>query len=502
MIFPAGNTFELDWLKRWAQVAPNREALRCTDSQRSFSYREFFERSSSLAVKLRTEYSVKKGDRVAILAWNEPETFFLFFALQRLGAILVPVNYRYTAREVEHVLRDSGAKLFFFQNEFATLVADLEQAPDHVVPFATLQEQLFSGAYGAQEFSGQATDPVMILYTSGTTGAPKGAIIHHEMLFWNSVNTGLRLEITSKDKTLIFHPLFHTSGWNVLSTPFFHHGACIVLKKKFEPEEILQLCQQERLTILFGVPTMMDRMARAANFSSADLSSVRYAIVGGEPMPVPLITAWAEKSVPVRQGFGLTEFGPNVFSLNEEDAVRKMGSIGFPNFYVNVRVVDAQGAEVRVGEVGELLLNGPMCTPGYWQNSSATAEAIQEGWFHTGDLVKFDEEGYFYVVGRKKEMFISGAENVYPAEVEKYLREHPALKEVAVIGVKDSQWGEVGKCYYATESGEPLEENELKSFCQRGLAKYKIPKHFEHLSELPKGDSGKILKKALISRNS
>ncbi len=496
------SSVELDWLKRWAQLAPDRPALRCSDSCRSFSYREFFERSSSLAAELSRDYALKKGDRVAVLATNEPETFFLFFALQRIGAILVPVNYRYTAREVDHVLQDSGAKLFFHQKEFTSVVSALEVRPSFVETFENLQKTLFSLPKENFEFAGKPLDPVMILYTSGTTGAPKGALIHHEMLFWNSVNTGLRLEITGKDRTLIFHPLFHTSGWNVLSTPFFHHGACVVLKKKFEPAEILQLCESERLTILFGVPTMMDRMCRAENFQRVDLASVRYAIVGGEPMPVPLIETWAKKGIPVRQGFGLTEFGPNVFSLNEQDAVRKMGSIGFPNFYVDVRVVDQNGIDLSAGEVGELLLRGPMCSLGYWQNEKATKESIQNGWFHTGDLVKFDDEGYFYVVGRKKEMFISGAENVYPAEVEKFLRSHKEIREVAIIGVKDADWGEVGKCFYATENGQPLSEEALKQFCRQGLAKYKVPKHFVHLNELPKGDSGKILKKVLIAENS
>jgi fatty-acyl-CoA synthase len=493
--------FELDWLKRWAELAPNRTAIRCADSHRSFSYREFFERSSSLAFTLREKYQIAKGDRVAILALNEPETFFLFFALQRLGAILVPVNFRFTAREVDHVLKDSGAKLLFFQKEFSQQVDELEYRPEYTVPFegkSGLVGSTFE-SQGACEFEGQPEDPVMILYTSGTTGAPKGALIHHEMLFWNSVNTGLRLEITGADRTIIFHPLFHTSGWNVLSTPFFHHGASVVLKKKFDPAEVLGLCEKEKITILFGVPTMMDRMARADNFSSVDLSSVRYAIVGGEPMPVNLIETWAKRNIPVRQGFGLTEFGPNVFSLNEEDSIRKMGSIGFPNFYVNVKVITRDGKQAKAGEVGELLLKGPMCTLGYWKNEKATAEAIVDGWFHTGDLVRFDEEGFYYVVGRKKEMFISGAENVYPVEIEKFLRLNPEIKEVAVVGVKDSQWGEVGKCFYASESGKPLDEEEIKAFCLSGLAKYKIPKSFVFMKELPKGDSGKILKKALLA---
>lgn len=494
---PVNENIELDWLKRWAEISPNAPAVHCADSGRSFSYAKLFERSSALASALIQRFALRTGDRVALFSQNEPEAIFLFFALQRLGAILVPVNFRFTAREADHVLRDSGAKALIYHEDFSSVVEKLEVKPE-LVSFRQLQEMTFDSPAVNLAFDGSFDSSVMILYTSGTTGAPKGALITNKMLFWNSVNTGLRLNITSNDRTVIFHPLFHTSGWNVLTTPFLHHGASIVMLKKFDPARVLELCQKERLSVLFGVPTMMDMMARAENFSSADLSALRYGIVGGEPMPVELIRIWAEKGIPIRQGFGLTEFGPNCFSLGEADAVRKMGSIGTPNFYTQVKIVDAEGNSLEAPDaVGELCLSGPMCSPGYWQNEKATKEAIRGGWFHTGDLVKRDGEGFFYVVGRKKEMFISGAENVYPAEIEKFLRTHPSVREVAVIGVKDEKWGEVGRCFYSTECGSPLREEELREFCQAGLAKYKIPKSFRHLADLPKGPSGKIQKRDL-----
>jgi fatty-acyl-CoA synthase len=493
---------ELDWLKRWALYSPAAEALRCADSNRSFSYKEFYERSGSLALVLRQDFGIAPGDRVAVLAQNEPETLFLFFALARLGAMLVPVNFRLTSREVSHVLQDSEPKLFIYDDSFLPVVEKLEWKPARLLPFhgrGSLAESLFAPARGTPpEFVGDADSPVMILYTSGTTGAPKGALITNKMLFWNSVNTGLRLNLTQRDSAVIFHPLFHTSGWNVLTTPFFHHGGRIVMLKKFDAARVLELLEKEKVTVLFGVPTMMDMMARTDLFARADLKSVRYAVVGGEPMPVPLIRTWGEKGIPVRQGYGLTEFGPNVFSLAEEDSIRKIGSIGFPNFYVDVKVVDRKsGQEVKQGEIGELCLRGPACMPGYWRNEKATASTIRDGWLETGDLVRQDEDGYFYVVGRCKEMFISGGENVYPAEVEQYLRRNPKIHEVAVVGVKDEKWGEVGRCFYSTTDKQPLPEADLRAFCQTGLAKYKVPKTFVHLFELPKGDSGKIQRRAL-----
>jgi fatty-acyl-CoA synthase len=423
----------------------------------------------------------------------------LFFALQRVGAILVPLNFRCAPREIDHVLRDSGARLLIHHADFAATTQALTAAPESLWAFESFREAVFAASPAeAIAMNADFESPVMILYTSGTTGAPKGALVTHKMLFWNSVNTGLRLQLTPRDRTLIFHPFFHTSGWNVLTTPFLHHGACVTLLKKFDPDHLLELCEEEGTTVLFGVPTMMDRMARSEAFPHARLDTVRFAVVGGEPMPVGLIRTWAEKGIPVRQGYGLTEFGPNVFSLQEEDALHKIGSIGFPNFYVEARIVDGAGRELHgADEVGELCLRGPVCTPGYWQNEEATRSAIVDGWFHTGDLVRRDAEGYFYVVGRKKEMFISGAENVYPAEIEQYLRTKTGVWEVAVVGVPDPRWGEVGKCFYSTADQLPIADADLRAFCQLGLAKYKVPKYFVHLPELPKGDSGKVLRRAL-----
>jgi fatty-acyl-CoA synthase len=227
---------------------------------------------------------------------------------------------------------------------------------------------------------------------------------------------------------------------------------------------------------------------------------VRFAIVGGEPMPIPQIELWQGKGVPIRQGYGLTEVGPNCFSLPEEDAIRKKGSIGFPNFYIDTRIVDDRERDVETGMPGELLLRSPVVTPGYWNNPGATAETIREGWFHTGDVVVRDKEGYYFVVDRKKDMFISGAENVYPAEVERVLYGHPAVSEAAVVGVPDEKWGETGAAFLVLKPGAEADAAEMRAFCAGHLAKYKIPMHILFVAELPKGPSGKIQKRELKER--
>lgn len=512
-------SFENDWLKKWARYAPHSVAFKDADSGAEYTYAALYYLSCILSEHLSSKYDVRPGDRVAVMATNELEYLPLFFAIQRAGAIMVPINFRLTGREISHILSDSSAAMLIHQRQFQEVVekADVKAVPEKrwffdgeqsLSTFVSNKLNEFVSTKGADQIRLTAPswarpipvssdEPCMILYTSGTTGSPKGAVITHSMLHWNSLNTTLRLNLSQNDVSLSFLPLFHTGGWNVLLTPFVHRGARTIIMKKFEPEKVLELCERERVTILFGVPTTMDMMYRTPIFEKIDLSSVRYAIVGGEPMPLELIKAWQTKGVPIRQGYGLTEFGPNVFSLNEEDAIRKIGSIGFPNFYIETKVVNAEGHEVKAGEIGELLLKGPVCTPGYWKNAKATTETIRDGWLHTGDLVRFDEEGYFYVVGRKKDMFISGGENVYPVEVEQYIGSHPAVREVAVIGVPDEKWGEVGKAFIALKAGASLTAEEVLRYCSGNLAKYKIPKHIAFLPELPKGDSGKILKRQL-----
>lgn len=495
------NHIEIDWIKKWALYAPQKTALKSVEDGEELSYSGLNACVNRAAAMFQDEYDVEKGDRIAILSINSIEYVILFFAIQKIGAIMVPLNYRLAAPEISYQLGDTEAKVLIYEEAFSETIQKVENKPEHAVPFDGEEglSKLFKTGSEPKEIEhlGEFEDPCMILYTSGTTGKPKGAVITNKMLFWNSINTGLRLNLTQNDVSVTFAPFFHTGGWNVLTTPMLHRGATLLLMKKFDPDKILRLCDEEQVTILFGVPTMMDMMYQADSFKESSLDSVRYAIVGGEPMPVNLIEVWQDKGVPVRQGYGLTEFGPNVFSLNEEDSIRKIGSIGFPNFYIDTRVVDDNGNDVAQGEPGELILRGPVRMKEYWNNPQETQKAIKDDWVYTGDIVRVDEEGYYYVIDRKKEMFISGAENVYPAEVEHTFRKHPSIWDIAVIGVPDKKWGESGKAFVVLEKEESVTPEELMEWGYGQLAKYKVPKQYEFLDELPKSDSGKILKRKL-----
>ncbi len=497
------NSFQTDWLDKWATYTPNRMFLREHQRDIQWSYVDFNNRTNWLAQYLIDQHKVKKGDRIAIYSKNKSEHVILFLACIKIGALLVPLNFRLMPRELDILINDAEPKIFFYDEEFSDHLPKLSSLSkiEIIKNLNELSKFLLENNLKSDFKTSSAideNDPVMILYTAGTTGLSKGVIITHKMLFWNSINTGLRLDLNSADHTQSFAPFFHTGGWNVLFTPFLHHGASHTLLTQFDPDLILQLMEKEKATILFGVPTMLQMMADSKYFNKVDLSSVRYAIVGGATMPIPLINIWHNKGVFIRQGFGLTEVGPNCFSLHQDDAIRKKGSIGFPNFYFDAKVMKDSKEECKVNEVGELWLKSPVVTPGYWRNEKATNEAITEGWFHTGDLIKKDEEGYFYVVDRKKNMFISGGENVYPAEVEAFLYTNSKIKETAVIGVDDEKWGEVGKAYIVIKENEKLNENDIIEFCLGNLAKYKIPKYIEFLSELPKSEAGKIDKKVLL----
>lgn len=491
---------EFDWSARWRLFSPNQLAVKEALGGRQMTYAELDAAACRLAQEL-TSRGLGQGDRLAILAEFSLEYIVLFSAAQKTGIVLVPLNYRLAAREIDYLLGDAAPALLLFSPKFKTLLEDAPQAQG--IGWCTMEE--ITAAMVATHWSTVFTaaslhenDPIFILYTSGTTGFPKGALYTHKMLVWNSLNTALRLQITGNDRTLMCMPPFHTGGWNVLTTPFLHFGATVVLLPQFDPELVMSLLEQEKINVFMVVPTMIKMLSESQAFESTDLRHLRYFIVGGEALPIPVIEAWNKKGVPIRQGYGLTEVGPNVTSLPQEDAIRKIGSIGFPNFYLETRLVDETGAEVLGEGKGELWLKGDVVTPGYWNHPEATAKAITDGWFHTGDLLRRDEEGYLYVVDRLKNMFISGGENVYPAEIEKYLLTHPAVSEAVVIGVADEKWGEVGKAFIVLKKEATLTADQLKAYCIGELAKFKVPKSFVFVAEIPKNDSGKLDRKRLV----
>ena len=491
-----------DWLARWAYYTPDKMFLREHVSDRSWTYGQFNEASRRCASYLQQEMKLSRGDRLAIYSRNRMEYFMLYFAAIKLGVILVPLNFRLTPVELDVLLSDAEPQLIVFEEDYSDQVDMLDSLPENCQqvgvesfsPLLAVDENASAIEFFNAEINSE--DLVMILYTAGTTGVPKGAMISHKMLFWNSVNTALRLNINSSDHTQAYAPLFHTGGWNVLFTPFLQHGASHTILESFDPDLILELIEKERSTILFGVPTMMQMLADSPRFESTDLSSIRYAIVGGAPMPIPLIETWHEKDIPIRQGYGLTEVGPNCFSLNQDAAISKQGSIGFPNFYMDACVMSESGEEVGIDKTGELCLRSPVVTPGYWRKPVETNKAITDGWFHTGDMARKDQDGYFYIVDRKKNMFISGGENVYPAEVEATLIQHTDVIDAAVIGIPDERWGEVGLAFLVTK--RPLEIGEVREFCLKSLAKYKTPKQVCLIDSLPLNGAGKLDRKQLI----
>ena len=493
-----------DWVSKWAVYSPQKVALKEAETGRMLTYGEWNRFGNHLAEYLTRDRGLQKGDRIAVLAESCLEYLILFSAAQKSGFILVPLNYRLCASELDFMLRDAAPRLVIAEDRFLPL---LEAAPHYGdIPEKWTIPALWEFCRAADVRKESApfppvqieeNDPLFILYTSGTTGFPKGAIYTHKMLFWNSINTAMSLLVNTESRTINCMPPFHTGGWNVLITPFLHHGGYTCLAKKFDAPAILHLLETERPTIFMGVPTMLKMIAEAPGFAAADVSGLHYLIVGGEPMPIPLIEKWHAKGVAVRQGYGMTEVGPNLTSLHQDDAIRKKGSIGRPNFYVSIRIAGEDGGAAATGETGELLLQGPMVTPGYWRNPEATATSIRGGWFHSGDLVRQDEEGFLYVVDRIKNMYISGGENVYPAEVERVISAHEGVSEVAVIGVPDEKWGEAGKAFVVLKPGMVLTEGDILDHCRGLMARYKVPKTAVVVQALPKTDSGKVDRKAL-----
>lgn len=497
-----------EWLERRAQLTPEKIGLIDNETQARLTYRTLNTRAQALAALLQSSYGVQQGDRVAILAGNSPEYLDAFFACALLGAILVPLNWRLTVRELVTILLDCEPRVLVHDAGYQQKALETAHAValDHgpsmpLLPFSTFPGEDASLTTRVAPFhTPDGEEAVLILYTSGTTGVPKGAMLSHRMLTWNAINTQVSWGLRETDITPTFAPFFHAGGLNVLTTPLYYCGGTVVLLHTSEPGAILRSIERERCTIVFAVPTVFQMLAEHPAFETTDWSSVRFCVTGGSSCPVPLIERYAARGLVFRQGYGLTEVGVNCFSLAPEDALRKAGSVGRPVFHSRVRVVDEDDRDVAVGEVGELALAGPHVCSGYWRRPEATAEAYRDGWWHTGDLVRCDDEGYYAIVGRKKDLLISGGENIYPAEIEQVLLTHAEIAEAAVIGRPDPKWGEVGVAVVVLRRPGSLSAQEVVAYCADRLARYKIPRAVVFADSLPRNAMGKVLKAELRSR--
>ena len=502
-----------DYLGRRAIYSPERLAV--VDAGKSpawrLSYAQMNERANRLANWLRQTAGVQPGDRVAILARDGVEHLDTFFACSKLGAMHTALNWRLHWREIAGILANTTPKVLIYSHDFLSSVTPL-QADDRarsVAHYLHLDgagsaslhyETILQSASPAPVTAASVTEETIaaLIFTGGTTDLPKAAQISHRMIAWNSLNTIIH-DLHHDDVYLNVFPLFHTGGLFVYTLPNVILGGVTILTRQFDAAQVLNLIAQERVTLFAGVPTMYQMLTQSPNWETADLSSLRFCTSGGAPLPVSLVQKYtAEKGIRFKQGFGMTEFGPGIFALAAEDAIAKAGSIGRPNFFVDARIVDDQNRPLSAHEVGELVLRGPSQSSGYFRNPQASAAAMDDdGWFHTGDLAQFDDDWYFTIVDRKKDMFISGGENVYPAEIEAVLYQHPAVHMCAVIGLPDERWGEVGLACVVLKPGAAAAAADLLAFMQQHLARYKVPRRVELMDALPISGAGKILKREL-----
>lgn len=520
---------QADVLGERARLTPDRPALVVVEPELRLSYRQLDARAIRCARLWTETLGLGKGDRIGILAHNRVEYLEAFFAAGKTGVILVPLGTRLTAPELEPVVRDSELSALCYDGALAETAAALRRRVG-VEHWIALDEDSAAGEAGTADPSYAALtaalgddpgwrptpcageDLYCLLYTSGTTGRPKGVMVPHRMVVWNGFNTVCGWQLHAGDVSPIFTPLYHAGGLMAFLVPLFVIGGAVVLHRGFEPGEIWRTIERERCTVVLGVPTIWKLLLEAPEFATADLAHVRWLISGGAPLPHYLIEAYQAKGVVFKQGFGMTEVGVNCFAMSVEDSFAKLGSIGRPMMYTDVRLVDEQGADVPAGEVGELLFRGPHVCAGYWRDPEATAAALDaEGWFHSGDLGRRDEDGFYYVAGRRKDMIISGGVNVYPAEIEAALLLHPGVEDAAVVAVPDERWGEVGVAFVvpraaagppagAGSAAGPLDPDALAAFLGERLARFKIPKVFRVLDRLPRTAYGKVVKGELRER--
>jgi fatty-acyl-CoA synthase len=488
----AADTTIARWLADRARITPDRIAIDCEGS--SVTYGELDERSRRLAGTLLAS-GLRHGDRVATLTKNSVEHVEAFFACATAGFVLTPLSWRLAPPELAYQLDDAGPAAFLVQDGLDDL-ADAALIAAAATPARGTLGELGEGGPRTGDVAGD--DGLLLVYTSGTTGKPKGAVLTHANCFWTNVGFDLATGVSGDDVVLQVLPQFHCGGWNVQPLLAWWKGATVVLEPAFDAARCLSLIEERRVTTMMGVPATYLFLAQDPLFAQTDFSSLRRAVVGGAPMPEALLQTWLGRGVAVVQGYGLTEAAPNVLCLPPEDAVRKAGWAGKPYPYVQTALRDAESGELLDGAAtGELVVRGPNVFAGYWRNPEATAEAFADDWLRTGDVAERDAEGFYRICGRLKDMYISGGENVYPAEVESVLHDHAAVAEAAVVGVPDERWGEVGVAFVVA-ADSAASEQELLDHCRARLASFKVPREVRFVDSLPRNAMDKVAKAELL----
>ena len=479
-----------NWIERHAAFTPRKVALRYGEA--AIAYAEFAQRIASVAATLAAA-GVRRRDAVAFLGFNHPDALALLFACARLGAMFMPLNWRLAPAEHARMLADCPPRLLFVEAPFAEHAMQIGALPDGTRAVA-LDEMVWDAARGEAPLEGDENAPVLLCYTSGSTGAPKGVVLTQRALLYNAINSSHMHDLTSADRVLTTLPLFHVGGLNIQTTPALHAGATVTLHPKFDPLAALETIERERITLTVLVPAQLMAMMESARWQSTDLSSLRVISTGSTIVSEGFVRKVGARGVPLIQVYGSTETCPIASYVRVEDAERKAGSAGVPALHCELKIAGDDGRELPAGRDGEILVRGANVTAGYWNAPEQTSEAFVDGWYRSGDVGHFDDEGHLHVVARKKDMIISGGENIYPAELENILLEAPAVQEACVVGRPDERWGEAVVAVVVLKPGAKMSEAEVMALFQGRLARYKHPREVRFAAQLPRSALGKILK--------
>ena len=499
-----------EWITKRAIIAPDKPFL--TEKNKIYTNRQFNRRVNKTAHAL-AHLGLAKGMRLAVLMSNSSEFLEIFFACAKTGIILVPLNFRLAVPELLYILQDSVPEILIYSSEFAAKVGEIKSAGAEIQRFFRLGEtdgegdpdfltyaDLFATLEPLEILGVDLPDPLFIMYTSGTTGDPKGAVLTHQNILFGAIHSLLGYGVDRSYKSLVVAPLFHIGALAASVTPIVYAGGSLIISSFYNASETLKTICREKINYMFAVPVMFQMIADTPEWRDADLSHVHFFISGGAPIPLPVIRKYQEeKGVGFVQGYALTETG-RLTSLDLEDSIRKAGSVGKEVFHVNLRIVDDRGRDIHTTDPGEILVQGPNVFPGYWNKEAATRAVFKDGWLCTGDMGRRDEDGFVYIVGRKVEMIISSGENIYPVEVERALQSLPGIKEAAVIGMPDPKRGEVVGAFVILKEDRPVSEADILNELSGKIAHYKIPKRIIFVDEFPRNQSGKVLKRILKKR--